>query len=501
MRPRSRPLLPLRVLAALGLSLGLALLLVLLLYVTDLGLSVWERLQTAHWGFVAAYAAAIVLLAGLGVWTVWRLLAPAPAPPAAAKSPPPDEPVLATRLEVAEAEGIDVARLRAELAELGRRRAAGKVFVAVFGEISTGKSSLIRALLPGLAVISDVRGGTTRTVTHYTWTSPAGDALVFADLPGLNEADGTLDVLATEEAARAHLVLYLCDGDLSRDQARALEGLFALGKPLLLVLNKTDRYSPEELALLEARLRGRLAGRAELVAVQSGGSEEVIRVLPDGSEEHLTRERAPQIAPLAEALQRRLDADPAALERLRDVALFTLLGRRLDEATREHRHARAEVVVQAYARKAVFGALAAVGPGTDVLIQGYLGLGMLKELCAIHGVAAREVDLQRFLELASGHVGRRLNLLLALAGNVFKAFPGVGTVVGGMLHAVAYGLIFESLGRAAARALETRGTLAPEAALRLFEDGLRDDLETRARSLARLVVGAARKNDDEDRRR
>lgn len=492
-----RPLLPLRIVVALLLSLGLAALLILILYLTDLGFAVWERLATAPTGFVVAYALLIALVAGGGGWLIWRLLAPSPAPPSAPPAPtaPPAEPELTARLETAAEQGVDVAALRAELDELARRRAAGRIVVALFGEVSAGKSSLIRALLPDAAVAVDVLGGTTRTVTQHTWTSPAGDALVLADVPGTNEAGGALDTLARAEAERAHLVIYVCDGDLTRDQAAQLDALLALGKPLLLALNKTDRYSADERAQVEARLRERLAGRAELVGVQAGGSEEVLRVLPDGREEWLTRPRPAEVEALRAALQRQLDADPAALEQLRDLAVFSVLARRLERSVAAHRRERGDALVQGYARKAVFGALAAVGPGTDVLIQGYLGVAMLKDLCALYEVPAREVDLQRFVELASGHVKRNLNLLLALAGNVFKAFPGVGTVVGGMLHAVAYGLIFESLGRAVVRSLETRGELAAAPVLRLFEDDLREHLETRARRLAGLVVGRARGHD------
>ena len=43
--------------------------------------------------------------------------------------------------------------------------------------------------------------------------------------------------------------------------------------------------------------------------------------------------------------------------------------------------------------------------------------------------------------------GKALPLSLAVAGNGLKAFPGVGTVAGGLVHAVAYGLIFDALGR------------------------------------------------------
>ncbi|MDQ2694600.1 MAG: GTP-binding protein, partial [Pseudomonadota bacterium] len=306
--------------------------------------------------------------------------------------------------------------------------------------------------------------------------------------PGLNEAAGALDETARQEALRAHVVVYVCDGDLTRAQYAAVTALRAMGKPLVVALNKTDRYDDAELAAVAERLRQRLGGGAEVVAIQSGGVEEVVRIHPDGREEALARPRPPRVQPLLAALQRRIDADIRALESLRDAAVFRLAGQKLDAAVKSHRRQQAEAVVQGYARKAVAGALVAVGPGTDLLIQGYLGLNMLKELAAVYEVAVREIDLQRFLEQASGRVRPRLSVLLALAGNVFKAFPGVGTVMGGMLHAVAYGLIFDSLGKAVTDVLESRGALPAGPALRQLEDTLGEDLETRARRFARLAL-------------
>jgi hypothetical protein len=77
---------------------------------------------------------------------------------------------------------------------------------------------------------------------------------------------------------------------------------------------------------------------------------------------------------LRRALQRYLDTDPQVLDALRDTAVFVLVQQKLDSAVAHIGAKKAEAIVQSYSRKAVFGALAAVSPGTDVLIQGYLGL-------------------------------------------------------------------------------------------------------------------------------
>ena len=91
--------------------------------------------------------------------------------------------------------------------------------------------------------IRDRRGGTTREVTYYNWSSSAGDRLILADLPGLNEADGSLDRQARDEALRAHVIIYVCEGDLTRDQYEALRTLVDLGSPVIVALNKIDRYA------------------------------------------------------------------------------------------------------------------------------------------------------------------------------------------------------------------------------------------------------------------
>ena len=142
--------------------------------------------------------------------------------------------------------------------------------MALFGDVSAGKCSLIRALVPGSDARVDVLSGTTRSVRHYQGTLPDGSQMMLADVPGTAEWHGqSRAVAAREEALRAHVVAYVCDGDLTRTQAEELAWLGEFDKPLLLLLNKADRYAPEELAALSARLRAR-TGMGPLT-VSAGG--------------------------------------------------------------------------------------------------------------------------------------------------------------------------------------------------------------------------------------
>lgn len=486
----SRPVLPLRLLIATALTLVLALLLLVFLYVTDMALTVWQKLADAPVIFIAGYLLFLAVLAGGGAFLIWRLARPRRRREAPAPATPPTEEELRAEVAAAREGGVEPLATVHEITTLEQRRSSGEVHVALFGEVSTGKSALVAALVPDAVTEVNPRSGTTRHIERHVWTSPAGDRLVLVDMPGVNEPDGTLSELSTEEAVRAHVVVYVVDGDLTRDQYQELTNLAGFGKPLVVAINKVDRYRDEDLARIEARIHERTGATSgiDVVSVSAGAEREVTVVHPDGREEVRRRRLEPRVEALQQALQRRIDGDRQALDELRDAAVFVLAKRKLDQTVKTHREDSSRAIVAGYTRKAVVGALAAVSPGMDVLIQGYLGMNMVKELCALYGVPVREVEVEQVLKNATGRAGKAFPVALAIAGNSMKAFPGAGTLAGGVTHAVAYGLLFDSLGRAVARTLETRGALPPAVVGRTLEETLGEELESRARRLAKIAL-------------
>ena len=75
------------------------------------------------------------------------------------------------------------------------------------------------------------------------------------------------------------------------------------------------------------------------------------------------------------------------------------------------------------------------------------------------------------------------------------AFPGLGTLGGGVLHAFAYALIFDSMGRALAASLAERHTLDQHDAGARLKELLTDTDGTRLRQLASLTMEAVRERD------
>jgi uncharacterized protein len=442
------------------------------IYATDAALSIIERLQRLPLWLGALTASLVSALLLATSWLLWRLLRPRRGP---AKDPVSREIAresIETRVNDAML-GERAAPLRAELMELDQRAALDQVFIALFGDVSAGKSSLIRALVPGSEVRVDVRAGTTRSVHHYRGQLPGGASVDLADVPGTGEWHGqSRAVAAREEALRAHVVAYVCDGDLTRTQSEELAWLSEFGKPLLLLLNKSDRYRADELAAISTRLRER-TGMQPLI-VSAGGTEMVEVRDAAGNERREERDRLAQITPLLKALSDIARRGPAAYEADRQRAVLGALDIKLEALEGEERQRQAAALVKAYARKAALGAMAAVAPGSDLVIQGVLASRLLSELTALYQVPMRSIDLDRFVELAGGRLRGTSALILAIAGNALKAFPGLGTVSGGLVHAVAYAMIFDSLGRAVAETLARGEGFDREQALQQFDSSLSD---------------------------
>ena len=469
-----------RLLITLAVVILLLLALLLGVLLTDTLLNIRQNLQQAPawiWIFILSTLALFSLFSG---WLVMKLLKPRSAATRAMQEiEPPSEQNLAEQLEEAKAAGTDTSAAEQELSRLQQRRDAGTIHVAVFGEISSGKSSLIKALIPGSEAAVSVTGGTTRELNHYQWTSPAGDQLILTDMPGLGESGDNKDQIARNEALRAHLVIYVCEGDLTRNQTRELESLLALNKPAIVAINKADRFNQEQRQLVSGKVKDRVEqlGNAQVVSIISGATTTATRILPDGKEETVEREIPPQLDELLRAVQRIIDSDREILDQLRDSAVFVLASQQLEEAASTQRAQQADALVQSYSRKAVLGAVAAMTPGTDLLIQGYLASQMIKELAELYKVPVRKMDIELLLQLIKEHVRTQTTLILAIAGNGLKAFPGAGTLAGGAMHAVAYGLLFESLGKSVAQSLHSRGALHPVQIATDFEDRLGEDFK------------------------
>src|SRR5579863_9865019 len=179
---------PLRLLLLAVLALVLAALLWVLFGALHSAVALWRALRDLpSWAQTAALILIAALVLGF-VFVAWRVLRPRRRKPVAVEAPKRSE--VDARVDALAQQRVDTSALQTELAELDKRTRSAELYVTVFGEISAGKSSLIRALAPAASVQTDVLGGTTRAVAHVHAAFAGGTALTLADVPGTHEVAG-----------------------------------------------------------------------------------------------------------------------------------------------------------------------------------------------------------------------------------------------------------------------------------------------------------------------
>lgn len=155
-----------------------------------------------------------------------------------------------------------------QLDEMFEKITRGRVEIVIFGEISTGKSALINALIGKNVAEVDVQGGWTQKTWGTTWDGVGyrlpgleSSEVILIDTPGINEVGGADRAdLAEVTARRSDLILFVTDSDLNDTEYAALVELAAVQKPIILVFNKIDLYPPADRNALAEILKQRLDG-------------------------------------------------------------------------------------------------------------------------------------------------------------------------------------------------------------------------------------------------
>jgi hypothetical protein len=304
------------------------------------------------------------------------------------------------------------AELSAEFAEIeamSTKLRSGEVHIAAFGRVGVGKSSLLNALLQRQAFSTSPLHGETRDEDREPWQSLRDGHVVLIDTPGIDELDGAeREALAHRISRRADATLMLCEGDLTDFEFQALRELCAAQRTVLLVLNKSDRYTSGEREALLQRLGERCAGLLtpdRIIAASAAPRPEiVIRVDEQGRETETQRQRSPDTAVLKERLWALLDREGHTLAAL-NAALFAS---ELDEqvATRivAARKSVAEKIIRNYCvGKGLLVALNPV-PVTDLLAAAGSDIAMVIHLGEVYGFSLSRREAGKLLMTISAQL-------------------------------------------------------------------------------------------------
>jgi len=221
----------------------------------------------------------------------------------------------------------EMSREFAEIEAISEKLTRSEIHIAAFGRVGTGKSSLLNALLGREAFSTSPLHGETRSQQHSNWDTVNSDHVVLIDTPGIDELEGeTREELARSVARISDIVLMVCEGDLTETELKAVRDLAKRERPLLLVMNKSDRYGKAEVHTLLSHLRKRCEAyidpRNVLSACAKPRPETVIRMDDSGNEEVTRRPRSPDVSELKALLWRILEKEGKTLAAL-NAAMFT----------------------------------------------------------------------------------------------------------------------------------------------------------------------------------
>lgn len=380
-----------------------------------------------------------------------------------------------------------------EIERLADRLERDEVHLALFGRVGTGKSSLGNALLGREVFGTSVLHGRTRERQAGAWTEFEAGRVVLLDTPGIDELGGEArEELALTVTRRADIVIMVCEADLTEVEFRALETLVGGRRPVLLVLNKTDRYTETERDALLERLRERTSGLLPPDRVLSAAAvprpETVIRVDIEGREEETQRRRAPDVHELRERLWRVLQTEGKTLAAL-NAALFAAdLDRQVAARVVDARREIADRLIRRYCIAKGLAVAANPVPVADLLAAAGIDVTMVVHLGRIYGHSPSRREASGLLLTIAAQLAVLMGAYwgVNLVSSTLKGVSaGATTVATGAAQGALAWYATEVTGRAAetwyARG-KSWGELGPRHTVRAIVDGLdRDSIMLTAR--------------------
>ncbi len=289
-----------------------------------------------------------------------------------------------------------------EISSISEKLRDGEIHIAAFGRVGVGKSSLLNALLDREAFSTSPLHGETRDEGRETWRTLRDSHVVLIDTPGIDELGGEeREELARRISQRADITLMLCEGDLTDSEFRALERLCRSARTVMLVLNKSDRYTRKELESLlqrlEERCHGLLPARHIVSASAAPRPETVIRIDSAGKETRATRQATPDTAVLRERLWALLEKEGQTLAALNAAIFASELDEKIATRIVAARKSVAEKIIRNYCMgKGLLVALNPV-PVTDLLAAAGTDIAMVVHLGEVYGFRLSRREASRLL--------------------------------------------------------------------------------------------------------
>jgi len=295
----------------------------------------------------------------------------------------------------------------------------GHLHLSAFGRVSTGKSSLLNALIGEERFSVSPVHGETRHSSIEAWSELEAGGVYLIDTPGLDEAGGEdRESLAKEVAGRSDLVIFVIDSDITDTELDALKVAISEGRPILLALNKSDLYTAVEREALLQSIRSKTEGIIDPEHVISVAAQPrpqiVVEFDEEGREQETQRHREPDIAVLRLLLWEILESEGKTLAAL-NASLFASdlsdqVGRRILSARSE----LGEKLVRTYCvAKGIAVAFNPV-PVADLFAAAFIDVGMVVHLSKVYDLPLNQKEAGSIIRVIAAESAALMGTVWAL---------------------------------------------------------------------------------------
>jgi len=323
----------------------------------------------------------------------------------------------------------------------------GHIHIAAVGRVSVGKSSLLNALLGAEQFSVSPLHGETRQIDMTDWKQADAGGIFLIDTPGLNEVNGeSREQMTRDLASRSDLILFVIDSDLTESEKQALISISQQNRPIMLVINKTDRYSKKEQDLLIDSVKKLTTGIIDtkniIFTCARGQSQTVIMVDDEGKEHETSRELAPDVNELKTRLWEILKEEGKTLAALNASLFAGNISDQISKHVLEVRQDLASKLVRTYSVSKGLAVAVNPVPVADLFAAAVLDISMVLHLSRIYGLPLSKNEASSLVKVICAQ-------MLALIGTVWAVHlisstlkigtGGISTVVtAGGQGAIAY---------------------------------------------------------------
>lgn len=380
----------------------------------------------------------------------------------------------------------------------------GHLHISVVGRVSTGKSSLLNALIGEHKFATSPLHGETKYSSMQPWSEIEAGGVYLIDTPGLDEAGGEeREALACEVAQRSDLVIFVLEGDITDSELQSLKALLKQGRPVVIALNKSDLYTDNEIIALRTSIEGRVHGlvnsRDIIVVAADPRPQLLVESDSEGNEHVQSRPRAPLVNPLKTRLWDIFEAEGKTLAAL-NASLFAVdlsdqVGVRILNARREI----GDKLVRTYCvSKGIAVAFNPI-PIADLFAAAFIDIGMVVHLSRVYDLPLNRREAGSLVSVIAAEAAALMGTVWALhfVSSALKVgTAGLSTIVtAGAQGAIAYYSTYV-VGKVAARYLaagKSWGETGPKQVVREILDSLdRDTVLAEARREIQAKLGFGR---------